>query len=137
MSKESSKNSKANALSALYSCFLRAVALPTLTMTTLLELSAAYSARNAITRSVCFVILPTIFVVPLLILGGCASSRGAAPFRVEIPVLSAPPIQGNCRLNGEPVPCVAVLQSDWENVIRALKAACLANGQSKQECLAE
>ncbi len=68
---------------------------------------------------------------------GCATSAGPSRFRVEIPVLQAPPIQGTCRLNGEPVDCVAVLKTDWENIVRALKAACLANGQSREDCLAE
>lgn len=79
----------------------------------------------------------TACAVLLTILSGCASSKAPSPFRVEIPVLQAPPIQGNCLLNSQPVPCIAVIRSDWENVIRALKAACLANGQSREECSAE
>lgn len=53
-----------------------------------------------------------------------------------MPSIVAPVIIA-CRHDGQPTTCVVMLKEDHENLVRQLKGACLALGQSRKECLAE
>lgn len=72
----------------------------------------------------------------LAAVAGCASGQGRSPYRVAIPTIVAPKIIA-CTLNSQPTECVILLKRDHEELVRQLKGACLALGQSKIECLAE
>src|SRR5262249_20128255 len=73
----------------------------------------------------------------LVLMGGCATSM---PRPVRIPVLQAEP-QCYSKELGKIVDCeerkdlvLIVLYDDWAQIVRALKGACLANGQSPKDC---
>lgn len=70
---------------------------------------------------------------------GCVSLAPPS-YRVTIPVLKAPPHEAPCTLirdDGSRLVsrCVTVTRDDWEALVREVKAACLANGQPRSECL--
>ncbi len=73
----------------------------------------------------------------LIMAQACATGAGKSPFQVSVPTLQAPVIPVACRLNGQPAECAILLKTDLEAIVRNLKAACLANGQSAKECLTE
>ena len=64
---------------------------------------------------------------------GCARSRGPSPFLVSIPPITTP-VTIACLRSGQPAECLLLLRHDFEELVRALKAACLANGQSAADC---
>ena len=69
---------------------------------------------------------------------GCASMTRlpASDYQVTIPILTARPRIIDCTAHGGPSECVVVLRSDFHALAKELKAACLANGQSHEECQA-
>lgn len=57
---------------------------------------------------------------------------------ISMPSLDAILLAGQCQLDdGSIEPCVAVLARDWAKVVRELKKACIALGNSEQACQAE
>ena len=76
-------------------------------------------------------------LIPIaVLLWGCALVPRPSPYQVIIPLLQSPPLTIPCHVP-EPTTCTVVRTSDWEAVIRELKAACLANGQEPKACQAE
>lgn len=84
----------------------------------------------------------------LLLLGlmaalGCASPSRIieSSYQVEMPVLEIPPREHRCQVIGPTVEveqsCTTVLTKDWHQVVRKLKAACLALGGSPVACQTE
>lgn len=69
------------------------------------------------------------------LLSGCATGPGT--YRVSIPELTAKPVQGTCKLRGEPADCTLLLTRDYQSLVRELKAACLALGGSPESCQTE
>ena len=72
---------------------------------------------------------------------GCGMGRGSS-YLVILPTLTAAPQEVSCRIGppGQPTRerrCVVVVKEDWEALVRELKAACLAGGQSAIVCEAE
>jgi hypothetical protein len=55
-------------------------------------------------------------------------------YDMQIPKLQAQPILGECMASGERLPCVTLLLEDHETIIRELKAACLALGNTNGKC---
>lgn len=72
----------------------------------------------------------------LIAVAGCAHSQGPSPFRVSMPTIVTP-LTIACRLDGQPEECSILRRRDFEDIVRQLKGACLALGQSKAECQAE
>ena len=61
-------------------------------------------------------------------------------YRVTVPILQAPPHESPCTLRTHDgtlavIACVTVAKDDWEALVREVKAACLANGQPRADCL--
>ena len=63
---------------------------------------------------------------------GCATKAVTSSYRVVVPELALQPLEIPCGIHR----CVVVFKSDWERIVRELKGACLANGQTMQECQA-
>ena len=85
------------------------------------------------------------------LLSGCAMARSPSSYKVTIPALEAAPVEIPCYPAGPGLRrCVAIIQesadsdrvyevitrADRQAIVRALKGACLANGQTEAECLA-
>ncbi len=60
----------------------------------------------------------------------CAPAPSPSTYRVIVPELYEAPVEVAC---GEHR-CIVLYKEDYKNIVRELKAACLANGQSKREC---
>ena len=75
-----------------------------------------------------------------LLLSGCATAPGASSYRVTIPSLTISPSYHECWvLHGQavqPMPCVELAEADYQALVIELKAACLALGQTPEECQA-
>lgn len=72
----------------------------------------------------------------LVVVAGCAHGQGSSSFRVSIPTIVAPRTIA-CLVSGQPAECVLLLKHDHEEIVRQLKGACLALGQSREECHAD
>lgn len=75
----------------------------------------------------------------LALLVAAASSACATPptrlYRVTIPTLQAAPAEVMCRSKSMGnTTCTLLLTTDYQALVRELKAACLANGQPATEC---
>lgn len=71
------------------------------------------------------------------LISGCAPklpSSATTGYRVIIPPLAVQPVARECHVGDRWLPCVLILRDDYEALIRALKGACLALGQSDEEC---
>ena len=66
------------------------------------------------------------------LLFGCAMAPSRSSYRVVVPELELVPMEIPCGVHR----CMVLFKSDWERVVRELKAACLANGQTPQDCQA-
>ena len=69
-----------------------------------------------------------------VVISGCSQVAVGSSYRVLIPLLQANPITVNCATGSFQGECVLLLKSDYEAIVRELKAACLANGQTAEEC---
>jgi hypothetical protein len=67
------------------------------------------------------------------LLSGCHLMPCQSSYRVEVPLLSAEPLQTQCSQG----PCVILRRADYQAIVRELKAACLSTGQSMEECQAK
>ncbi len=65
---------------------------------------------------------------------GCRTGPDQSAYRVKIPILTASPIVVECMRQGHDEVCELWTQKDIQAVVRELKAACLATGQTKDEC---
>jgi hypothetical protein len=77
-----------------------------------------------------------------VLLCGCVTGPGPSSYRVTIPVLEISPRIVDCTIltrDGTPSQrkCLTLLQTDYQGIVRELKAACLALGQTKAECQAD
>jgi hypothetical protein len=79
----------------------------------------------------------TLFVITLGLISGCATVPGKSKYTVSMPTLSAHPREVPCKLNDEAITCLVVVEEDWNAIVRELKAACIANGQTPKECFAQ
>lgn len=68
------------------------------------------------------------------LLSACGMGRQPSNYTVTIPILTAAPHHHPCNLNGMETTCTCFVRSDAEALIRQLKAACVANGGSDEEC---
>lgn len=75
---------------------------------------------------------PTLALISACSLG-LAPSGSTLP---TIPILRAPTFEGMCHQGGEDVPCVLMRRDDWRDVVRAMKAYCLAAGGTLAFCQA-
>jgi hypothetical protein len=77
-------------------------------------------------------------LLPLLMaVAGCTTVAGPSAYKIQIPLLAAPPKPVPCALNGQPAECLLILKADFEALVREIKTACLGSGQTKAECQAE
>ena len=67
----------------------------------------------------------------------CSLVAAQSAYRVRIPLLQAAPAHVNCVTNEIRGECTLLLRSDYEALVRELKAACLGNGQTVADCQAE
>ena len=73
---------------------------------------------------------------------GCSLGAGLSSYQVKVPILTLEARTFQCREDRlgqviEPRECVALLRSDYEKIVRELKAACLALGGSPEDCQTE
>ena len=69
---------------------------------------------------------------------GCSLVGGNSAYQVQIPVLHAQPLSVPCVLeSGEKAQCTALLESDYEAIVRELKTACLALRGTPTDCQTE
>lgn len=71
------------------------------------------------------------------LLSGCATRATALKYTIQIPLLGAAPDTVSCRDRRGITKCIVMREDDYRALVRELKAACLANGQSKAECQTE
>ncbi len=69
------------------------------------------------------------------LLSGCATA-GTPSYRVVVPILQSKPVEFTCATTRGGASCLIIRTSDYQNIVRELKAACLANKQTPQECQA-
>ena len=70
----------------------------------------------------------------VVLLSGCAMGRHPSSYTVTIPALTAAPFHHTCKLGEMETTCTCFVKSDADTLIRQLKAACLANGGSDDQC---
>ena len=80
-------------------------------------------------------LLPSALTAALV--SGCATAPKPSGYQVILPELEAPPREFVCQQAEQERLCTAVLSSDWQKVVRKLKAACLAQGGSPEACRTE
>lgn len=68
---------------------------------------------------------------------GCTPTAGKSAYRVLLPRLKADPVSLACVINAMPATCVLLEQEDYRSLVRELKSACLALGQTAKDCQAE
>lgn len=73
-------------------------------------------------------------VILLLVSSGCATGPGPSPYRVTVPVLAERPTEYQMA-DGVWYRCLR--RDDAQALVIELKAACLAFGQSPEECQTE
>ncbi len=71
------------------------------------------------------------------LVSSCGLMRGPSTYRVQLPVLGAQPLTVPCEVGDHSDVCILVLKRDYETIVRELKAACLALGQTPAACQAE
>ena len=64
----------------------------------------------------------------------CGTPLRESSYRVILPTLAAPPLEHQCTINDQPTTCTCFVKSDALELIRKLKAACLATGGGDEEC---
>jgi len=74
-----------------------------------------------------------------VLISGCSQVVVKSSYRVNVPILTLEARTFQCGVDrgGQivlPQECVALLKRDYEAIVRELKAACLANGQTAEEC---
>lgn len=86
--------------------------------------------------------LPTILMAGLI--SGCSLVQGIfgspqeATYRPEIPYLQAKSLEVECSLGGRPgQECTCLASRDYREIVRKLKASCLALGGTDIECQTE
>lgn len=72
----------------------------------------------------------------LITVPACSTGTAPSTYRVRMPTIVAPKTIA-CVLDGQRTECVVLLKRDHEELVRQLKAACVALGQSAKECLTE
>lgn len=83
-----------------------------------------------------------IIALLLLVISGCSQSN-VSNYRVSLPMLEVEPKISPCDLKdqaGNVVQsrsCVTLLDDDYKKILVELKSACLAFGQTDQECRTE
>lgn len=70
----------------------------------------------------------------LALISACGPTVASSNYKATIPELTAHPQTHRCDVNGMPTMCVCFVKSDAEQLIRRLKAACLALGGTHDEC---
>ena len=84
-----------------------------------------------------------LWAFPMLLLFGCGTPPSAYQYRVQLPMLEVEPKVSPCDLkdqSGNVVQsrsCVTLLDDDYKKILVELKSACLAFGQTDQECRTE
>lgn len=68
---------------------------------------------------------------------GCALAPAPSSYQVRLPLLTAPTIRVPCQADGRPATCRVILETDYEALVRELKAACVAAGGSDVDCQTE
>lgn len=74
-----------------------------------------------------------LLLLGLVAISGCARVPLQSTYQVVVPELSAMPLEIPCGTRR----CTVVIKEDYESLVRELKAACIANGQSKKACQIE
>ena len=84
---------------------------------------------------------PRLFaILSMLLLCGCETTGSGSSYRVQMPLLSLPPIHHSCwvtdRATGrkEAAQCVTLLERDYLDLVIELKAACLALSGTPDQC---
>ena len=82
-----------------------------------------------------------LLAIPLaLLLCGCETIPSGSSYRVQMPILSLPPIHHSCwvtdRATGrkEAAQCVTLIEADYLGLVIELKAACLALSGTPAQC---
>lgn len=81
-----------------------------------------------------------LWAFPMLLLFGCGTPPSAYQYKVQLPMLEVEPKISPCDLKdqaGNVVQsrsCVTLLDDDYKKILVELKSACLAFGQTDQEC---
>lgn len=71
------------------------------------------------------------------LLSGCRTEPCISSYQVTVPTLAAPPLPLTCQVGQQDRKCLALLETDYQGLVRELKAACLAAGGSHQQCQTE
>ncbi len=71
-----------------------------------------------------------VLLLALALTSGCVTGLGKSVYQVKMPLLGAEPRVFAC---GDQT-CIAILKQDYDALVRELKTACLAAGQSSKEC---
>ena len=77
-----------------------------------------------------------------VLISACAPTPVRSTYSVFVPKLKAAPVYQECQFTGKDgviltETCAKLLKSDLELIIRELKGACIANGQTDEECQIE
>lgn len=88
---------------------------------------SSWPSRRTSTRRALLVLLT------VGLLSGCAQAGPLSGYRVTIPELDCEPLYHEYR----GLQLVTLCRNDYRRIVRELKAACLAEGQTPKECQAE
>lgn len=75
-----------------------------------------------------------LLILALGLTSACGPTVAESSYKATIPDLSAHPQVHRCSVNELSTMCVCYVKSDAEQLIRRLKAACLALGGNDHEC---
>ena|SRR3990167_10187992 len=82
-----------------------------------------------------------LLAILLLVSSGCAQTPGGSSYRVTIPSLTISPSYHDCWVvrgqARQAARCVELAEQDYHALVIELKAACLAFGQTPEECQTE
>lgn len=81
-----------------------------------------------------------VLLLVLMVGLGCAPKNQIveSSYRLPVPTLQAPPMDHPCQVDdlGAQI-CSCVIKSDYQKIVRRMKAQCLALGGSPAECQTE
>ena len=74
-----------------------------------------------------------------VLISACGTTPVRSTYSVFVPKLKAAPIYQDCQFTAKDgtvltETCARILRSDLDLIIRELKGACIANGQTEEEC---
>ena len=71
-----------------------------------------------------------------VLISGCSPGLQKSSYVPTIPILQARPLKIACDLGSTTDQCTCLTTSDYQQIVRKLKASCLALGGTEQDCQA-